>query len=141
MHARAQANHFLCAKNLVLAKSLAEAQKTILRHIAPQAVISTHLSELEDLLSMFDSHPQGWDVGGRIYLDYISLVHNRGGAERRRRGSGSRKDSVVRLLRALPSMEARFFEQRVAQSEMAKVVANIIVSSSDMVRSCFREVR
>ena len=113
-----------------------EAQKTILMHIAPQAVISTHLSELEELLLMFDSrHPQGWDVGGQIYLDYISLVQERGGAERRRRGTGSRKDSVVRLLRALPSMEARSFEQRVAQSEMAKVVANIIVSSSEMVRS------
>jgi len=110
-------------------------------HIAPQAVISTHLSEVEELLLMFDSrHPQGWDVGGQIYLDYISLVQERGGAERRRRGSGSRKDSVVRLLRALPSMEARSFEQRVAQSEMARVVANIIVSSSEMVRSLGREL-
>jgi len=92
-------------------------------------VISTHLSELEELLLMFDSPPSGWDVGGQMYLDYISLVQERGGGERRRRGSGSKRDSVVRLLRALPSMEARSFEQRVAQSEMAKVVANIIVSS------------
>jgi hypothetical protein len=108
-------------------------------HIAPQAVISTHLADLEELLLMFDSrHPQGWEIGGQIYLDYISLVQERAGAERRRRGSGSRKDSVVRLLRALPSMEARSFEQRVAQSEMAKVVADIIVSSSEMVHFSVR---
>jgi hypothetical protein len=112
-----------------------EAQKTILMHIAPQAVISTHLSELEELLLMFDSPPSGWDVGGQMYLDYISLVQERGGGERRRRGTGSKRDSVVRLLRALPSMEARSFEQRVAQTEMAKVVANIIVSSSELVES------
>lgn len=30
-------------------------------------------------------------------------------------------------------MEARTFEQRVAQSEMASVVANIVVSSPEMV--------
>jgi hypothetical protein len=107
-------------------------------HIAPQLVISTHLSDLSDLLLSFDPPPPGWDVGGQIYLDYISLIHERGG-ERRRRGSGSRKDSVVRLLRALPSMEARSFEQRVAQSEMAKVVANIIMSSSEMVHSHLRK--
>lgn len=110
-----------------------EAQKTILMHIAPQAVISTHLSDLEDLLLMFETPPLGWDIGGQIYLDYISLVQQRGEGERRRRGGGSRKESVVRLLRALPSMEARSFEQRVAQSEMAKVIANIIVSSSELV--------
>lgn len=108
-------------------------------HIAPQAVISTHLTDLEDLLLMFDPFPTGWEVGGQIYLDYISLVHEHrgggggGGGERRRRGTGSRKDSIVRLVRGLPSMETRSFEQRVAQSEMAKVVANIIVSSSEMV--------
>ena len=110
-----------------------EAQKTILMHIAPQAVINTRLSDLEDLLLMFESTPLGWDIGGQIYVDYISLVHERGGGDRRRRGNGSRKDSVIRLLRALPRMEARSFEQRVAQGEMAKVVANIIVSSSEMV--------
>ena len=33
-------------------------------------------------------------------------------------------------------MEARSFEQRVAASEMARVVANIIVSSSEMVMPC-----
>ena len=82
---------------------------------------------------MFDSRPPGWELGGQIYLDYISLMVDRGNAERRRRGSGTRKDCIVRLLRALPSMEARSFEQRVAQSEMSRVVANTVVSSSDLV--------
>jgi hypothetical protein len=83
---------------------------------------------------MFDSSsPPGWDVGGQIYLDYISLVQDRGGVERRRRGSRSKRDIVVRLLRNLPAVEARSFEQRVAVSEMARVVANIVVSSSEMV--------
>ena len=99
-------------------------------HIAPQAVISTQLTDVEELLLMFDSNPLGWETGGQIYLDYISLVQR---TEKRRRGTGSRKDSVLRLLRALPAMETRTFEQRVAQSEMARVVANIIVSSTDMV--------
>lgn len=83
---------------------------------------------------MFDSLPPGWEIGGQIYLDYISLIQGHGGTERRRRGIGSRKDSVVRLLRALPSMEARSFEQQVAQSEMARTVANIVVSLSEMVQ-------
>ena len=132
MFARAQRDHSLCATNLILAKSLPEAQRTILVHIAPQAVISGHLSDLDDLLLMFDVAPSGWDVGGQIYLDYISLVQEPG-TERRRRGSGSRKDTILRLLRALPNMEARTFEQRVAQSEIARVVANVVVSSSDLV--------
>ena len=91
---------------------------------------------------MFDSSPPpGWDVGGQIYLDYISLVQEHGTAERRRRGSGSKRDIVVRLLRGLPAMEARSFEQRVAASEMARVVANIVVSSSEMVRPLLKGVK
>ena len=134
MYARSQGDHFLCAKNLVLAKSLIEAQKTILTHIAPQAVISTHLSDLEELLLMFDSSiPHGWDVGGQIYLDYISLVQERGAGEWRRRGGGSKRDVVLRLLRSLPAVVARSFEQRVALSEMARVVADLVLSSSEMV--------
>lgn len=134
LHARSHGDHFLCARDLVLAKSLVEAQKTILQHIAPQAVISTQLSDLEELLTMFTSPtPPGWDIGGQIYLDYISLVHSHGTTERRRRGSGSRRDAVVRLLRGLPGMEARTFEQQVAQSEMARVVANMVVSTTEMV--------
>jgi hypothetical protein len=82
---------------------------------------------------MFDTPPAGWDIGGQIYLDYISLVQYQGVGERRRRASGSKKDAVVRLLRGLPAMEAQSFEQRVAQSEMARVVANIVVSSPEMV--------
>jgi hypothetical protein len=82
---------------------------------------------------MFGTPPAGWDVGGQIYLDYISLVQYQGVGERRRRASGSKKDAVVRLLRGLPAMEAQSFEQRVAQSEMARVVANIVVSSPEMV--------
>ena len=35
-------------------------------------------------------------------------------------------------------MEARSFEQRVAVSEMARVVANIVVSSSEMVMRPFQ---
>lgn len=101
-------------------------------------MISTYLDDLEELLLMFTSAmPPGWEVGGQIYLDYISLVHGNS-SERRRRGSGSRKDAVVRLLRALPSMEARTFAQRVAQTEMARVVANIVVSTTEMVHSLWR---
>jgi hypothetical protein len=87
---------------------------------------------------MFDSSPPpGWDVGGQIYLDYIFLVQEHGTAERRRRGSGTKRDIVGRLLRGLPAMEVRSFEQRVAVSEMARVVANIVVSSSEMVMPLF----
>lgn len=132
LHARSQGDHYVCAKNLILAHSPSEAQKTILTHIAPQAIISTHLTPLEDLLLLFDSHPAGWDVGGQIYLDYLALVADPGG-ERRRRPSGSRRDVVVRLVRGLAGLEARSFEQRVARSEMARVVANLIVSSSEFV--------
>lgn len=82
---------------------------------------------------MFDTHPTGWEIGGQIYLDYISLIQDHSVGERRRRGSGSRRDSVVRLLRNLPAMEARTFEQNVAQSEMARTVANIVVSTAEMV--------
>ena len=102
-------------------------------HIAPQAVISTHLLALEELLLMFDTFPSGWEIGGQMYLDYISLVQEKRPSERRRRGSGSRRDSVLRLMRALPTMEARSFEQCVAQSEMARTVADIIVSTTEMV--------
>jgi len=142
LYARALGDHLQCAKNLVLARSLIEAQKTILSHIAPQAVISTRLSDLEDLLSTFVSpFPPGWDIGGQIYLDYISLIQDHAGIiERKRKGSGSRRDAVIRLLRALPAMEARTFEQRVAVSEMARVVANIVVSTPDMVSSFFSEM-
>jgi len=81
---------------------------------------------------MFGTFPSGWEVGGQMYLDYISLVQEQPPAERRRRGSGSRRDSVLRLMRALPTMEARSFEQCVAQSEMARTVADIIVSTTEM---------
>jgi hypothetical protein len=69
----------------------------------------------------------GWDIGGQIYSDYISLVQP---GHRR----GTKRDAVVRLLRALPGMEVVSFEQRVAQTEMSRVVANMVVSTAELVR-------
>jgi hypothetical protein len=99
----------------------------------PQSVISTHLVDLEELLLMFTSRPSGWDFGGQIYLDYISLAQEYGTGSRRK-GNGSKKDSVARLLRAIPNMEIRSFEQRVAQAEISRVVANLVISSPELVR-------
>ena len=82
---------------------------------------------------MFDSEPPGWDVGGQLYLDYILLAQEHGTVERRRRGAGSKRDCVLRLLRGLPRMEARTFEQGVARSEMSRLVATVILSSPEMV--------
>jgi hypothetical protein len=109
-------------------------EQSSLAHIAPQAVISTHLTPLEDLLFMFDSShpPAGWDIGGQVYLDYLSLVHDPA-TKKRRRAGGSRRDIVARLEWALLSMDARTSEQHVMQNEMAKVVPNLIVSSSEFV--------
>jgi nuclear pore complex protein Nup98-Nup96 len=134
LHARSQGDHYLCAKNLILGHSPSEAQKTILMHIAPQAVISRHLTPLEDLLLLFDTHPggRGWDVGGQLHLDYLGLVADLGG-ERRGMPSASQRDVVVRLVRGLPALETRTSEQKVERSEMARVVANLIASSSEFV--------
>ena len=104
-------------------------------HIAPQAVISTHLSDLEELLLMFDLPGGwivgGWETGGQIYLDYISLIQGHQSDKRR----GTKKDCISRLLRSLPNLQIQSFEQRVAQTEMSRVVANMVVSTSELVKS------
>lgn len=62
---------------LLRADSHSEAHKTLVKHVAPQAVIERDYAGLWDLLQQFSSAAKSisdWNLGGKIYTDFLDLV-------------------------------------------------------------------
>lgn len=62
---------------LLRAHSHSEAHKTLVKHVAPQAIIERDYAGLCDLLQQFSSAAKSisdWNLGGKIYTDFLDLV-------------------------------------------------------------------
>lgn len=62
---------------LLRAHSHSEAHKTLVKHVAPQAIIERDYAGLWDLLEQFSSAAKSisdWNLGGKIYTDFLELV-------------------------------------------------------------------
>ena len=131
-----QASEFLQeAEYLINAKAWAEAHRTILTQVAPEAVISGNLESLKKVLTKFGEsvQPEGWGLGGHVYLDYIRLRELE--MQSSPKSAGECRDIARRLLGTLKNMERRAFLQNIAVREMAGIVGSFVLKQGDMVGS------
>lgn len=149
LHARYLQLHVREAEYLLSSHAWAEAHRTIVQKVAPAAVISGDLEQLRILLAKFEDFSQvkNWNLGGQVYLDYITLLNLKDDLPAAMATAvspvpaarGSRTSSVMssgrndlvpvckRLLGALPNMEMVNFEQKVAVKEMGAVVSGVLL--------------
>lgn len=119
------------------------AHEVLCRTVAPRAIIEMEYDLLREVLGGFEesnemdidgraSKPEGWDINGGMYFDYIHLLDLQS-----HRGSTSptAADDKARLLRRLSrsleaagtSLKSKDVYERAAISEMAKTVAQQFV--------------
>jgi nuclear pore complex protein Nup98-Nup96 len=133
LQARRAGNHLLEAEYLITAKAWLEAHRTIIQQVAPAAIISGNLDDLKKILAKFEPsvQPEGWGLGGQVYLDYIRLLElNKTNTPKSR---DEKREVARRLLGALKNVERHGFLQNIAVREMAGVVGSMVVKYGDMV--------
>ncbi|PWW77905.1 hypothetical protein C7212DRAFT_350849 [Tuber magnatum] len=147
LQARSAGRHLLEAGYLLAAQAWNEAHKTVVKKVAPEAVISGDLEILKLILAEFEDVDlvDKWNLGGQIYLDYIHLQEyvlsgklHLGSAKNapEQKGlprSNSPKDLARRLLVGLKNADRKGFLQNIAVREMAGVVGSWVLKSDDMI--------
>lgn len=127
---------------LLDAKLWNEAHKTLLMFIAPQAIVYSKLDALYSFLKRFQntSAITNWKTGGQVYLDYIELLKFNEGLmststlkNEEFKITQTQKDLILRLLRTLPIMDTKMFEQSVAMKIMSSFSASFILSNNIMI--------
>ena len=129
-------NHIEEIVCLIKANDLSEAHEVLRRIVGPQCVIAEQWAVLGNLLAGFKERKTNiadWEVGGQIYEDYLTLVHNR--------ISGNAKVAVLgRLTDTLPDLTKREstnppdnqrFREMVALREISEEVARQVMAMDD----------
>ncbi|KAM4697293.1 nuclear pore complex protein Nup98-Nup96 isoform 2-T2 [Discoglossus pictus] len=108
--------------------------KLVVQHLASDAIINENYrylkSFLEDLsLPERSRHIQDWEVAGLVYLDYIGVIETLNRI-RQVESSGSELERlhtrVTSLCNRIKQIQCHNAKDRLAQSEMAKRMANIL---------------
>ncbi|CUS13655.1 unnamed protein product [Tuber aestivum] len=147
LQARSTGRHLLEARYLLAAQAWNEAHKTVVKRVAPEAVISGDLETLKPILAEFEDVDlvDRWNLGGQVYLDYIHLqeyvlsgkLHlgpTKDAPEQKGLPkSNSPKDLARRLLVGLKNADRGGFLQNIAVREMAGVVGSWVLRSDDMI--------
>lgn len=119
---------------LLRAEAYGEAHKTLIKHVAPQAIIERNYEGLYDILEQFMPAAgviADWNLGGKIYLDFLSvaLFHE---------GKAANVDSEVLngLMQGLPAMRERVqvrgdadVLEVAAVADMANMTAKVVAES------------
>lgn len=132
LQARSAGNHLLEAEYLITAKAWVEAHRTIIQQVAPAAIISGNLDNLKKILAKFEPsvQPEGWGLGGQVYLDYIRLLEL--STRDTPKARDEKREVALRLLSALKNVERHGFLQNIAVREMAGVVGSFVVKLGDV---------
>jgi nuclear pore complex protein Nup98-Nup96 len=117
------------------ASQLKEAQNVILLHVGPRAIIERDYEQLANVLSQFPrGKPTGWEKGGQVYEDFVSLCRMNG--MQRQSDEGTRL--VKSLRRGLSALEEdirmKTLEQRVAGTEMRRKLETVVKERGDEVK-------
>ncbi|XP_075054497.1 nuclear pore complex protein Nup98-Nup96 [Mixophyes fleayi] len=111
-----------------------QCHKLVSRHLASDAIINENFSYLRSFLDELSrpahsAHIQGWDTAGQVYLDYISVVEMLNNV-RQLECSGCELErlhnKVTSVCNRVEHIQCYTSKDRLAQSEMAKRVANIL---------------
>jgi nuclear pore complex protein Nup98-Nup96 len=80
LRARYDGDHLAEVQNLLQAGQWEEAHQTLVKKVAPEAVIQNKTALLIQVLNDFkpaSNTISNWEIGGQVYLDYASLVENK----------------------------------------------------------------
>src|SRR5204863_4842756 len=118
---------------LLRAKNWEEAHATLVKFVAPQAIITRDYEMLINLLLAFCDvkHIPNWNLGGQVYADFLHLMDVEHPKARDERQEGT-DEILARLLASLSTMlKARkntSLIETVAVQEMSGVVAKAVVA-------------
>ncbi|KAM4046585.1 LOW QUALITY PROTEIN: nuclear pore complex protein Nup98-Nup96 [Anomaloglossus baeobatrachus] len=119
---------------LLRARHWNQCHKLVCRHLASDAIINENYSYLRSFLDELSrpencAHIQGWDTAGQVYLDYISVIEMLEHI-RQNESSGCELErlhtKVTFVCNRVDQIHCCTSKDRLAQSEMAKRVANIL---------------
>ncbi|XP_069825440.1 nuclear pore complex protein Nup98-Nup96 isoform X2 [Dendropsophus ebraccatus] len=111
-----------------------QCHKLVCRYLASDAIINENYSYLRSFLDEMSRpencvHIQGWDTAGQVYLDYISVIEMLNHI-RQNESSGCEIErlhtKVTFVCNRVDQIHCYNSKDRLAQSEMAKRVANIL---------------
>ncbi|XP_069615683.1 nuclear pore complex protein Nup98-Nup96 [Ranitomeya imitator] len=134
IRARRDGDHHREALYLLRARHWNQCHKLVCRHLASDAIINenyTYLRSFLDQLSRPENcvHIQGWDTAGQVYMDYISVIEMLE-LIRQNESSGCELEQlhtkVTFVCNRVDQIHCCSSKDRLAQSEMAKRVANIL---------------
>ncbi|XP_066444628.1 nuclear pore complex protein Nup98-Nup96 isoform X2 [Eleutherodactylus coqui] len=132
--ARRNGDHHREALYLLRARHWNQCHKLVCRHLASDAIINENYSYLRSFLDELSRpenclHIQGWDTAGQVYLDYISVIQMLNHI-RQNDSSGCELErlhtKVTFVCNRVDQIHCYNSKDRLAQSEMAKRVANIL---------------
>lgn len=118
---------------LLRAASYAEAHKTFVKQVAPMAIIEHDYEGLWEMLAQFqgaEASVPDWNLGGKIYADFLSLVQHV------QRGAAAEVPQLVvkSLMAGLPAMQESVqvrgdadVLEVAAVADMANVTAKVVV--------------
>lgn len=117
---------------LLRALSYDTAHETLVRKVAPSAIVSRKYKQLAELLDEFQGHEEsvrGWMLGGAIYKSFLEV---RGLHEQRKEISGEVLEALVKALPAVrDASENSDTVQLAALSEMSGFVGRIVMDTSE----------
>ncbi|XP_012673966.1 nuclear pore complex protein Nup98-Nup96 isoform X2 [Clupea harengus] len=133
-HARHESDKHQEALHLYHASSWSQCHRLVIHHLAADCIINDnhdYLLHILEGLAVPERHAQiqDWDVSGRVFLDYIHVIQTLQSIQQME-GPGYELErlytevtSLCSRIELLPCVSAK---DRLAQSEMAKRVANIL---------------
>ncbi|KAM3934269.1 nuclear pore complex protein Nup98-Nup96 [Leptodactylus fuscus] len=134
IRARREGDRHREALYLLRARHWNQCHKLVCRHLASDAIINENYLYLRSFLDEFSrpencTHIQGWDTAGQVYLDYISVIEMLNHI-RQNESSGCELErlhtKVTSVCNRVDQIHCHNSKDRLAQSEMAKRVANIL---------------
>ncbi|XP_040282604.1 nuclear pore complex protein Nup98-Nup96 isoform X1 [Bufo bufo] len=134
IRARREGDHHREALYLLRAGHWNQCHRLVCRHLASDAIINENYSYLRSFLDELSrpencAHIQGWDTAGQVYMDYIGVVEMLNHI-RQNESSGCELErlhtKVTSVCNRVDQIQCCNSKDRLAQSEMAKRVANIL---------------
>ncbi|KAG8453154.1 hypothetical protein GDO86_004828 [Hymenochirus boettgeri] len=111
-----------------------QCHKLVTRHLAADAIINENYRYLRSFLNDLSKpdhckHIQEWETAGKVYLDYICVIEMLNRIRQDECAGGELEKlhtKVMSLCKRVEQIQCNSAKDRLAQSEMAKRVANIL---------------
>lgn len=129
LHCRACGDFVEEVRLLMSAQLWTEAHRTLIMHIAPQAIVSGDLSALDLLLHQMSNVDSidDWNHGGQIYRDATDLILRERSPIKHKTSDTSLGIVLFRLVKNLPRLSQVSFEQRVARHEISTMAIRLLL--------------